>query len=111
RRRRMIERLETALAVEIIGFAVLLEAEPGFEGFPTRRPEADEALERIVRLLHLTAPERYPMSVLEGVRSGDRRLAAAAIEYLDVTLPSPYRQFLVPLLERWSAARVDELQV
>ena len=60
-----------------------------------------DAIERIARLLYLISPDRYPACVGGSLGSDDPVTTAAALEYLDTTLPSPYRQMLISLLERW----------
>jgi hypothetical protein len=56
-------------------------------------------VERICRLLKLISPEHDPLSALAALQSGDARLKANALEYLENILKPQYRRLLVPLLE------------
>jgi hypothetical protein len=53
----------------------------------------------------LTAPDRYPASIVWALRSGDARTEARAMDYLDLALPLSYRRMLLSLLDRWIAGR------
>jgi hypothetical protein len=95
----------TALGAEIVGFAMLVESRPPCgQSWAEHRLEGLEAIERISRLLFLINPDRYPGCVLSALRSGNAAIEAAALEYLDTTLASPYRQLLMSLLDRWTLA-------
>lgn len=96
--------LTTALATEIVGFAVLVETFSGSASSADHRHACREAIERISRLLFLMSPDEYPGCLLEALGSGGATFEAAALEYLDTTLASPHREILVPLLERWAVA-------
>jgi hypothetical protein len=97
--------LTTALATEIVGFAVLVETAPGSAASSAaHRHACREAIERISRLLFLVSPDEYPGCLLDALGSGGATFEAAALEYLDTTLASPHREILVPLLERWAVA-------
>lgn len=97
--------LTTALAAEIVGFAVLVETCAGSGGSSNDdRYAGRDALERIATLLFLISPDRYPDCIRWALRSGDPVNMAAVVEYLDVTLPAPHRELLISLLERWPAA-------
>jgi AAA family ATP:ADP antiporter len=89
------EPLVTALAAEIVGLYRLCESS-------TRSDvsrEYSESVERICRLLKLISPEHDPLSAFAALRSGDARLKANALEYLENILKPQYRRLLVPLLE------------
>jgi hypothetical protein len=94
--------LTTALATEIVGFAVLVETFSESASSADHRHACREAIERISRLLFLMSPDEYPGCLLEALGSGGATFEAAALEYLDTTLASPHREMLVPLLERWA---------
>jgi AAA family ATP:ADP antiporter len=97
--------LTTALATEIVGFAVLVETtSSSASASGTHRHACREAIERISRLLFLLSPDEYPGCLLDALGSGGATFEAAALEYLDTTLASPHREILVPLLERWAVA-------
>ena len=101
--------LATALAAEIVGFAVLVEdvSSPG-SSWGDRRDEGVDAIERISRLLFLVSPDRYPDCLASALLSGDLSSEARAQAYLDTTLASPHRQFLMSLLDRWATAASNE---
>jgi hypothetical protein len=97
--------LTTALATEIVGFAVLVETpSESTSSSGDHRRACREAIERISRLLYLLSPDEYPGCLLDALGSGGTVFEAAALEYLDTTLAPPHRQMLVPLLERWALA-------
>jgi hypothetical protein len=97
--------LATALATEIVGFAVLVETSPESPAASAdHRHACRDAIERISRLLFLLSPDEYPGCLLDALGSGGATFEAAALEYLDTTLASPHREILIPLLERWAAA-------
>jgi ATP:ADP antiporter, AAA family len=99
--------LETALAAEIVGLAVLVETLSGSDAPSANEHDAAaDAIERIARLLFLLSPDRYPDFIGSALRSGEPAQAAGALEYLDITLSAPHRQILVSLLERWPLAPV-----
>ncbi len=105
RRRRFHTRLATALAIEIVAFAVLVETASGpVASVGPHREACRESIERISRLLFLMSPDNYPRYLLEALGSRGAAFEAAALEYLDTTLTSPHREILVPLLERWTIA-------
>jgi hypothetical protein len=97
--------LTTALAAESVGLAMLVDAvsSPG-ASWAKHREECIDAIERISRLLFLLSPERYPGCLALAIRSGDLSTEARAQAYLDTTLASPHRQFLMSLLDRWALA-------
>jgi AAA family ATP:ADP antiporter len=98
------KRLAIALAAEIVGLAVLVETTVGCGTCsPDDRRAAQDAIERIARLLYLISPARYPDSVRAALRSGDLFATVAVLEYLDNTLPGPHRPLLISLLERCPA--------
>jgi hypothetical protein len=93
----------TALATEIVGFAVLVDVSADSPLSTAEHGHAcRQAIERISRLLFLLSPDQYPRCLLEALDSGGPTFKAAAFEYLDTTLASPHREILVPLLERWA---------
>lgn len=97
--------LTTALATEIVGFAVLVEtSSESAASSVAHRHACREAIERISRLLFLLSPDDYPGCLLDALGSGGATFETAALEYLDTTLTSPHREILVPLLERWAVA-------
>ena len=106
------EVFTTALAAEIIGFAVLVDglSSPG-ASWSNRRDEGSDAIERISRLLCLLTPDRYPGCLASALRSGDLSVEARAEAYLDTTLASPHRQVLIPLLDRWALAATSSPSV
>jgi AAA family ATP:ADP antiporter len=91
--------LGTTLAAEIVGLYRLVEtSDPGRSDVSTKR-EYQESVERICRLLKLIAPEHDPLSALAALQSGDARLKANGLEYLENILEPQYRRMLIPLLE------------
>jgi len=93
------EPLVTAFAAEIVGLYRLFETP-----IPTRSElaatrECRESIERICRLLKLISPEHDPVSAFDALHSGNARLKANAIEYLENIVEPRYRWLLVPLLE------------
>jgi hypothetical protein len=56
-------------------------------------------VERICQLLKLISPEHDPLSALAALQSGDARLKANGLEYLENILEPRYRRLLIPLLE------------
>jgi hypothetical protein len=50
-------------------------------------------------LLKLISPEHDALSAFAALQSGDARLKANALEYLENILKPQYRRLLVPLLE------------
>jgi AAA family ATP:ADP antiporter len=100
------EPLVTALAAEIVGLYRLSETSTRSDVSASR--EYTESLERICRLLKLMSPEHDPLSACAALRSGDARLKANALEYLENILKPRYRRLLVPLLEHETAPR-DEV--
>jgi hypothetical protein len=102
-RRRKEKLLVTALAAEILGFAVLVETTSRRRGSTAdERREALEAIERVSKLFSLLAPNRYPSCVWSALRANDTATRAVALEYLDITLTSPHRPLLMPALDRWA---------
>jgi AAA family ATP:ADP antiporter len=93
------EPLATELAAEIVGLYRLVHMSKPLGSNVAATPEYKETVERIVWLLELVAPEKDPLSALAALESGDPRLKANGIEYLDAILKPEYRKFLVPLLE------------
>jgi AAA family ATP:ADP antiporter len=89
------EPLVTELAAEIVGLYRLCESSTR----PDVLREYSESVERICRLLKLISPEHDPLSAFAALRSGDARLKANALEYLENILKPQYRRLLVPLLE------------
>jgi AAA family ATP:ADP antiporter len=87
--------LVTALAAEIVGLYRLCETSTRSDV----SPEYTESLERICRLLKRISPEHDPLSAFAALRSGDARLKANALEYLENILKPRYRRLLVPLIE------------
>jgi hypothetical protein len=61
--------------------------------------EHEQSIERICRLLNLVSPEHDSVSAFRALRSGDTKLRANALEYLESTLKPRHRGMLVPLLE------------
>ena len=98
-RTRKGEPVATALAAEIVGLYRLVHMSKSEHSNVAATPEYKATVERIVRLLELVAPENDSLSVLAALESGDPRLKANGIEYLDNILKPEYRKFLVPLLE------------
>jgi len=97
--------LTTALATEIVGFAVLVETSSESTISSTEHRQAcREAIERISRLLFLLSPDEYPGCLVDALGSDGAAFEAEALEYLDTALTSPHREILVPLLERWALA-------
>jgi AAA family ATP:ADP antiporter len=91
------EPLVTALAAEIVGLYRLFETSTRSDVSASR--EYTESVERIGQLLTLMSPEHDPLSAFAALRSGDARLKANALEYLENILKPQYRGLLVPLLE------------
>jgi AAA family ATP:ADP antiporter len=91
--------LLTALAAEIVGLYRLLETSVQTRPDGSATQEYDQSLERICRLLKLVSPEHDPVSAFRGLQSGDARLQANALEYLENILKPGYRALLVSLLE------------
>jgi hypothetical protein len=100
-----VKVLPTALAAEIVGFAVLVDivSSPG-TSWADHRDEGIDAIERISRLLFLLTPDRCPGCLVSALRSGDLSVEARAQAYLDTMLASPHRQVLMSLLDRWALA-------
>jgi ATP/ADP translocase len=93
------EPLVTALAAEIVGLYRLLETQSPMRSDVSAAREYKESVERICRLVKLISPEHDPLSAFAALQSGDARLKANALEYLENILKPPYRRLLVPLLE------------
>jgi ATP/ADP translocase len=83
------------------GEAVRSAADPELEKLMERvlSERAEQSLERIFRRLALVHDPRRSLLACYGVVSGNPRLRAEALEYLDTTLPSELRPQIVPLLE------------
>jgi len=97
--------LTTALATEIVGFAMLVETPCESAAASTEHRQAcRDSIERISRLLFLLSPDEYPGCLVDALGSGGTAFEAEALEYLDTALTSPHREILVPLLERWALA-------
>ena len=96
--------LSTALGAEAVGLAVLVETAPAAAPALADGDTVRDAIERVARLLQLISAERYPERLRRALCSGEPTVTAKALDYLDATLPSPYRQFLIPVLERWTGA-------
>jgi hypothetical protein len=106
--------LTLALAAEVVGFAVLVEATgaadsansaaAGAQPARATHDEGRDAIERIGLLLSLLYPARYPACLRAALPAENGRIEAAALEYLDNALDPPYRQLLVSCLERWNLA-------
>jgi AAA family ATP:ADP antiporter len=108
RRRRAVTILTTAVGAEIVGFAVLVEAASSSpSAWTTCRKEGVDAIERIARLLLLLSPDSYPECLAPALCSGDVKAQARAQAYLDTTLPSPHRELLMQLLDRWARVSVS----
>ncbi|NNE09997.1 MAG: hypothetical protein HKN20_15660, partial [Gemmatimonadetes bacterium] len=71
------------------------------------KEKADQSLERIFRRLALVYNARETVLAYEGYRSGNARLRAQSIEYLDSILETEHKQKLLPVLE----ARTEEERV
>jgi AAA family ATP:ADP antiporter len=93
------EPLVTELAAEIIGLYRLFDTQTPVRSDVSATREYKESVERICRLLKLISPEHDPISALAALQSGDARLKANALEYLENILKPHYRRLLVPLLE------------
>jgi AAA family ATP:ADP antiporter len=93
------ESLVTALAAEIVGLYRLLDTQAPMRPDVSATREYRESVERICRLLKLISPEHDPLSAFAALQSGDARLKANALEYLENILKPHYRRLLVPLLE------------
>jgi len=96
--------LSTALGAEVVGLAVLVETAATAAPSLADGDSVRDAIERVARLLQLVSAERYPERLCRALCSGDAAATSKALDYLDATLPSPYRGFLIPLLERWTGA-------
>jgi hypothetical protein len=97
--------LTTALATEIVGFAMLVETSSEAAAASSEHRQAcRDAIERISRLLFLLSPHEYPGCLVDALGSGGATFEAEALEYLNTALTSPHREILVPLLERWALA-------
>jgi hypothetical protein len=92
--------LLTALAAEIVGLYRLLETSVQTQSDESATRDYQQSLERICRLLKLISPEHDPLSAFRGFQSGDARLKANALEYLENILKPGYRGLLLSLLER-----------
>jgi AAA family ATP:ADP antiporter len=96
--------LRLALATEVVGLAVLADRHSrARDRSGDDDPERRHAIERIACLLSLLEPDRFPQCVVDALGSNDPARIDTAVEYLDITLRAPYRQILIPLLERWPA--------
>jgi hypothetical protein len=93
------ESLVTALAAEVVGLYRLLDTQTPMRPDVSETREYRESVERICRLLKLISPEHDPLSAFAALQSGDARLKANALEYLENILKPQYRRLLVPLLE------------
>ncbi len=71
------------------------------------KEKADQSLERIFRRLALVYNARETILAYDGYRSGNERLRAQSIEYLESILESDHKQKLLPVLE----ARTEEQRV
>lgn len=91
--------LLTALAAEIVGLYRLLETSVQTQSDESATRDYEQSLERICRLLKLISPEHDPVSAFRGLQSGDARLKANALEYLENILKPGYRGLLLSLLE------------
>jgi ATP/ADP translocase len=91
--------LITALAAEIVGLYRLFETSLPTRSEVSATRDYKESIERICRLLKLISPEHDPVSAFDALQSGDARLKANALEYLENILKPQYRRLLVPLLE------------
>jgi AAA family ATP:ADP antiporter len=89
----------TALAAEIVGLYRLFETSNPMGSKVSATREYQESIERICRLLEVVSPENDSLSALAALQSGDARLKANALEYLENVLKPQYRRLLVPLLE------------
>ncbi len=100
-------RLVMVLDGEIVGLAVLADsiAHAPDGDRRARQGEGAEAIERIARLLFLTAPDRYPACLFSAV-DAEGHLEPAALEYLDAALDGPRRRLLVSTIERWNTCSV-----
>lgn len=94
--------LAMALGAEIVGFAMVVERAAQATGPHEMQRDGREAIERIARLLFLSAPRRYP-SCLFSALDADGHLDPAALDYLETNLDAAHRQLLVSSLERWNA--------
>jgi AAA family ATP:ADP antiporter len=91
--------LGTTLAAEIVGLYRLVETSGQGRSDTSTRREYIESVERICQLLKLISPEHDPLSALAALQSGDARLKANGLEYLENILEPRYRRLLIPLLE------------
>jgi hypothetical protein len=94
------EPLATALAAEIVGLYCRCQVPDSSRTDAAAARESEETMERILRLLNLLSPAHDLASAFAALQSGDARLKANALEYLENILEPPYRKLLVPLLER-----------
>lgn len=76
-------------------------ADPETRGFAKRvlREYSDQSFLRIFRRLSLIYPEGPVMTAYRGLRSGEPKTRAQAIEYLETLLPTELGRKLLPLLE------------
>jgi hypothetical protein len=76
----------TALAAEIVGLYRLAGAARRTAADLSASEDYKESVERICRLMTLISPEHDSLSAMAALQSGDPRLKANAIEYLENTL-------------------------
>jgi ATP:ADP antiporter, AAA family len=93
------EPLATALAAEIVGLYRLIQTSASPSSHIAATPEYRDSIERILRLLNVVSPDTDSLSVLAALQSGNPRLKAIGLEYLENVLRLEYRRFLVPLLD------------
>jgi hypothetical protein len=101
------EPLVTVLAAEIVGLYRLFETSMQTQPDVSATRECQESVERICRLLMLISPEHDPVSAFAALQSGDARLKANALEYLENTVKPRYRRLLIPLLEFENESGLD----
>jgi len=99
--------LLTALAAEIVGLYRLLETSVQTRSDESTTGDYEQSLERICQLLQLISPEHDSFSAFRAIRSGDPRLKANALEYLENVLKPGYRALLVSLLELETSLETD----
>jgi hypothetical protein len=89
----------TVLAAEIVGLYRLFETSMLTRSDVTATPDYRESVERICRLLTIISPEHDPASAFAALQTGDARMKANALEYLENVLKPRHRRLLVQLLE------------
>ena len=94
-------------SIEVTAATPLLETETSMRPDVSATREYKESVERICRLLKLISPEHDTLGAFAALESGDARLKANALEYLENTVKPRYRRLLIPLLEFENESGLD----